>query len=89
MKHLDITVKGRVQGVWFRASTRDEARRLGINGFVENLPDGNVYLEAEGDEQALAQLLAWLETGPPLARVDAVEVDQGEFSSLGGFEIRR
>lgn len=89
MKHLDITVSGRVQGVWFRASTRDEAQHLGLAGFVENRPDGSVYLEAEGDDAAVAQLLAWLETGPPLARVDAVQVDEGEVQGLAGFEIRR
>ena len=89
MKHLNITVRGRVQGVWFRASARDEAQRLGINGFVKNLPDGNVYLEAEADEATLAQLLAWLEQGPPLARVERLEVDEGEIRSLAGFEIRR
>ena len=89
MKHLNITVRGRVQGVWFRASTRDEARRLGISGFVCNQPDGSVYLEAEGSEEAMTQLLAWLEHGPPLARVDEIQVNAGDYQSLSGFDIRQ
>ena len=48
IKHFDITVQGKVQGVWFRDSTMKEAKRLGINGFVRNEPDGSVYVEAEG-----------------------------------------
>lgn len=89
MKHLNITVKGRVQGVWFRASTRDEAQRLGLHGFVENRPDGSVYLEVEGDEQALGELLLWLKNGPPLARVDDLEVEEGDVENLAGFDISR
>lgn len=89
MKHYNITVHGLVQGVYFRASTRDEAERLGINGFVRNLPDGNVYLEAEGKKEALQRLLLWLESGPPAARVDKLDIETDDVKGLKGFQVRR
>lgn len=89
MKHFNITVHGKVQGVYFRASTRDEAERLGIHGYVRNLPDGNVYLEAEGDEEAMQRLLFWLESGPPAARVDKLDIVSGDIKGMKGFEVRR
>ena len=74
-------VGGRVQGVWFRAGTRDEASRLGLRGHARNLADGRVEVLAVGDADAIAQLADWLRHGPPLARVDSVErhdADPGE-----------
>jgi len=68
-----FVVSGRVQGVFFRASTRDEALRLGLTGHARNLPDGTVEVVACGDDAALAQLGRWLEIGPPLAQVSRVE----------------
>jgi len=65
-------VRGRVQGVWFRASTRDEARRLGLAGHALNLPDGRVEVLACGADAALDVLAAWLRRGPPLAEVQEV-----------------
>lgn len=73
-----IRVFGKVQGVFFRRSAREEARRLGLAGFARNEPDGSVYLEVEGDESALARFVAWCETGPVGARVERVEVREGE-----------
>jgi acylphosphatase len=67
-----FTVHGRVQGVWFRDSTRREAERLGITGHAINLPDGNVEVLACGTPDALGELEAWLRHGPPLARVSHV-----------------
>ena len=72
MKRLHCIVRGRVQGVSFRAYTQREARRLGLGGWVRNLPDGAVEAVAEGDEARLGDLLAWLHHGPSHARVDAV-----------------
>ncbi len=72
MIHYQIRVRGKVQGVFFRASTRDVALGLNLRGFVRNEPDGSVYIEAEGPESALQQLLAWCRQGPPRARVTAV-----------------
>lgn len=66
-------VRGRVQGVWFRASARDEARRLGLRGSATNLDDGRVEVLAFGSAAAIDALEAWLHHGPPLARVDALE----------------
>lgn len=66
-------IAGKVQGVWFRASTREQALRLGLRGRASNLPDGRVEVLAVGDEDAIEQLANWLQHGPPLARVVAVE----------------
>ena len=86
---LEIEVSGRVQGVWFRASTRDEARRLGLTGWVRNLPDGRVDAVFEGEEERLRQVLAWCHRGPPGARIDRVEVRWGVATgSFDGFSIR-
>ena len=68
-------VHGRVQGVWFRASTAERATALGLRGSAENLPDGSVLVHAAGSVEALDALVAWLHEGPPMARVDSVAVD--------------
>ena len=65
-------VKGCVQGVWFRESTRQQASKLGINGYAINLPDGSVEVLACGKPDALGRLVDWLHQGPPLAQVLAV-----------------
>ena len=67
-----FTIKGRVQGVFFRASTRNVAESLGITGHAINLPNGEVEVLACGDPDALDQLAQWLQDGPPHARVDDV-----------------
>jgi len=89
MKHLNIRVTGRVQGVFFRASARDMAQSLGISGFVENRRDGSVFLSAEGEEQALQKLLDWCHEGPPRASVSGVETKEGKVTRMKGFTIRR
>ena len=73
MASARFVVSGRVQGVFFRASTRDEALRLGITGSARNLDDGRVEVVATGPCDALAALETWLQHGPPSARVDRVE----------------
>lgn len=87
--HYNIKVKGKVQGVWFRDSTRNKALELGVTGFVRNEPDGSVYLEAEGGQEELEQLKTWCATGPPRANVEQVIATAGDFVGFGGFEIRR
>lgn len=72
-KRIHLLVRGRVQGVYFRASTQREARRLGLTGWVKNRKDGAVELVAEGEEDQVKDLLAWAQTGPATARVDKVE----------------
>lgn len=80
-------VSGRVQGVSYRAATRQEARALGLQGHARNLPDGRVEVLARGSEESLAKLESWLWRGPPLARVDAVEAVEAEELPLEGFVI--
>lgn len=87
--HLAIRVTGKVQGVFYRASTRDKARSLGLCGFVKNEDDGSVYIEAEGDKEKLDQFVNWCKQGPPNARVDKVEVAEREIKNFTQFEIKR
>lgn len=72
MRRVRVNVWGRVQGVSYRASTVDEARRLGLVGWVRNKVDGTVELEAEGTDDSIATLLTWCEYGPPNARVERI-----------------
>ncbi len=88
-KHYNITVKGIVQGVWYRKNAQDKARELGIKGFVKNLPNGDVYLEAEGNEQLLKLLLDWCAVGPEYARVEQVSFEEAGLKSFCHFEIKR
>ncbi len=89
MQRMTAIVHGRVQGVNFRYFTLQEARRLGLTGWVANRPDGTVEVVAEGPENALASLERWLHRGSPAARVERVDVQwspaSGEFSR---FQIR-
>jgi acylphosphatase len=82
-------VSGRVQGVFFRASAAAEARRLGIEGWARNLPDGRVEVVACGADDALSALTDWLWRGPPAAIVDGVDVGSWtEQEAVSGFEVR-
>jgi len=84
-----VVVHGRVQGVWFRQSCADEARALGLVGWVCNRPDGTVEAEAEGDAAAVSELVEWMAAGPPLAVVDRIEREQLPPSGAGStFEVR-
>lgn len=78
-------VSGKVQGVWFRESTRRQAVRLGIDGHAINLSDGRVEVIATGGAEAMAELERWLAEGPPLAVVDQVEVESYVGSIKPGF----
>ena len=86
MKHLNITVKGKVQGVHFRASTKAVADQLGVKGYVMNQPDGSVYIEAEGDDFELDTFLDFCKEGPEGAEVTDVEIQEldlvGEFKNF-------
>jgi acylphosphatase len=87
-RRVRAIVSGRVQGVSFRAATVATARRLGVVGWVKNLDDGAVELEAEGPEPAIAALLAWCHQGPPAARVLHVAVEERAPTGADvGFEI--
>lgn len=89
MKHLNIRVTGKVQGVFFRASARDVARSLGLLGYVRNEPDGSVYIEAEGGETELSQFTGWCRNGPSHARVSDLQIEEGPVQNLGNFDIKR
>ena len=81
-------VAGKVQGVWFRASTREQALALGLRGFAKNLDDGRVEVLAVGDAGAIDALAKWLRQGPPLARVDRVErTDVDDAGDADGFDV--
>ena len=83
------TVSGRVQDVGFRYAMREEALRLGVVGWVRNLPDGSVAFHAQGARADLDALTAWCRTGPPFARVDNLETHASEAAELPTFEILR
>jgi len=89
VKAFKATVVGKVQGVWFRDSTRNEALKLNLTGWVKNVPDGSVYLEAEGEEEDLNRFAKWLHKGAPMSRVDRVEIQWGNSTqSYHSFEVR-
>ncbi len=81
-------VSGQVQGVFFRASTQDTARKLGLTGWVRNLADGRVELIACGEEAALKELEQWLWQGPRHARVERVAAQETATESFAGFSVR-
>lgn len=82
------TIQGRVQGVFFRDSTRQKARELGLGGWVRNRPDGTVEAVAQGSESALGELEQWFrQGGPPAARVDDVAVTDTAEESHAEFRV--
>ncbi len=84
-----VIVHGLVQGVWFRASTREEALRIGVTGWVRNLPDGSVEALFEGEKKKVEEIVGWCHRGPSGAEVSSVDISwekfRGEFSQ---FDIR-
>jgi acylphosphatase len=87
VRAIEARVTGRVQGVSFRWYAEEQARRLGVAGWVRNEPDGSVLLHAEGDDAALDELVAWCHDGPALARVRGVAVREAALTGATGFEI--
>jgi len=86
---LRLRITGRVQGVWYRGATEAEARRLGVDGWVRNLPDGSVEALIEGEPSAVRALADWCRQGPPGARVhDVTEAGEPPGDDLHGFRIR-
>lgn len=88
VKHVNIKIYGEVQGVGFRYEAKKEARKLHVFGFIMNEPDGSIYAEIEGEEDALKDFLKWCERGPWPAKVKKIETEwspaAGKFS---GFKI--
>jgi acylphosphatase len=89
MVAMHMKIFGRVQGVWFRANTQEAAQRHGLTGWVRNTPDGAVEVHAQGEHEAVDNLLSWCYQGPPGARVDKIDFKQTSVDdSLRGFSIR-
>jgi len=88
MVRVRAVVSGRVQGVWFRQSCREQAVAAGVAGWVRNRPDGRVEAEFEGEQASVEVVLAWIEVGPALAVVTSVEVSDLTPSGETGFEVR-
>ncbi|GJM28457.1 MAG: acylphosphatase [Cyclobacteriaceae bacterium] len=89
MKHYTIRVDGRVQGVFFRASTLQKATSLGITGWVRNQPDGSVLISAQGEPEKLKQLIDWCKQGPEYATVTKLDYQESDLANLPSFTIIR
>ena len=87
MKHLDIIITGKVQGVFFRAMTKAVADQLGVKGTARNSPDGTVFIEAEGDDFSLDLFLEFCHKGSDRALVENVSASEGELKNYRNFEI--
>lgn len=87
MKHINIKITGKVQGVFFRASTKAVADHMGVKGLVKNEKDGTVYIEAEADAVTLDMFLDWCREGPEKAKVENVTVEDGEPKNYRNFEV--
>jgi acylphosphatase len=88
-KRIRVLISGEVQGVWFRANTRDRAIELGLNGWVRNTSDGKVEAVFEGEEERIKRMIEWCRHGPPLARVEKLEIRWEEpKNERNGFSIR-
>lgn len=86
-KHLDIKIYGKVQGIFFRATAREQAEKLRIKGFARNESDGSVYIEAEGEKENLDKFIEWCHQGPTLANVEKAEVTEGPLKNFSQFEV--
>ena len=89
MKHLDIRVNGKVQGVFYRATAKAVADQLGVKGVILNEPDGSVIIEAEGDDFSLEMFLEFCHKGSDKAEVETVEVSESNLKNYRNFEVIR
>lgn len=87
MKHIDIRVTGKVQGVSFRATTKAIADQMGVRGMIRNEKDGSVYIEAEGDDLQLEVFTEWCYEGPDRSKIEQVQITPGEMKNYSNFEI--
>ena len=89
MLHYSIIIKGKVQGVSYRQHTKNKAQDLKIKGFIKNMIDGSVYMEIEGDEKNIQELVDWCHIGSPLSRVVSVELERGKLKGFDNFQIKQ
>ena len=89
MKTVRLIIKGKVQGVFYRATAKDVADLLAIKGWVKNLPDNNVEITATATDESLQKFIAWCKQGPPKAKVDEVIVEYLDLQEFSGFKIIR
>jgi acylphosphatase len=89
MKTVRLVIKGKVQGVFYRATAKDIADQLGIKGWIKNLPDRNVEIKVTATEDILQKFIDWCKQGPPNARVDEVIVEELSAEEFNGFRIIR
>lgn len=89
LRRTKAIVEGRVQGVFFRAYTQEEATRLGLTGWTRNMPDGNVEVLMEGEEEQIQQMIDWLYRGSPMSRVTGViTLEEEPLGGMTDFQIR-
>ncbi len=86
--HMTIHIYGRVQGVGFRNHAAHQARFLGIKGYVKNLNDGSVVIEAEGEGTALSEFVKWCRNDPGYSQIEEIKTEEGSMQFYKGFEVR-
>ncbi len=89
MKHYNIKVRGKVQGVFFREGTKAVADQLGVKGLIRNETDGSVYIEVEGEDWLLENFLEWCSEGPDRAQVESVEKEESEIVGFDNFIVKK
>ena len=85
---VHLIAHGKVQGVWYRASTRKQALQLGLCGWAKNCPDGTVEIHAEGEKEILELFINWCRKGPPAAQVSSLDIEWVESQAMTAFDIR-
>ena len=88
MKCIHLIVSGKVQGVFFRVNTQKKASELGLHGYAKNLPDGNVEVVTQGDEEKINELIQFIKNGPGIAKVKEIKINHKELENLKSFEIK-
>jgi len=89
MQTKRVKIEGKVQGVYFRASAKQKAMNLGVQGFVKNETDGSVVMEIEGKQQDVDSMVEWCNNGPALARVKNVHIENTAQRNFVNFEIKK
>jgi len=89
IRSYKITVKGKVQRVSFRFTAQAQAIKLSLTGFIKNRPNGDVYIEAEGQEEHIYKFIEWCDVGPPKAEVSEVIAEEQDLKNFQTFELRR